>query len=278
MNEIQSTILSIYKQVSAICDKHGIPFYAIGGTCIGAVRHKGFIPWDDDLDIAIPIQHFDRFWEVAEAELPEYLRIYTSENTRRYRYIFGKIHNIYTAFIEASEVEYPDAYKGIFVDIMPISSVPDDETARERFFRKIQMYSKLNYVRRFPYKGMGTAKKKIAWLLMRPLCVFTKPDHFSEKWLNMLRQVPFGNTKLTGYTWFDQIRKLTFPMKDFQDFVEVPFEDTTIKCPADYHDYLTIQFGDYMELPPMDQRTAHHTDTIDINKSYLEYRKEKEKR
>ena len=273
MNAIQEKILDIYKLVGDLCDKHDIPFYAIGGTCIGAVRHKGFIPWDDDLDIAIPIQDFDRFWDVAEKELPEYLNIYTCKNKRKYRYIFGKIHNINTTFIEESEIGYPDAYKGIFVDIMPIASIPDNPTDKKAFHKKILLYSKMNYIRRYPYKGMDTIKKKIIWIMMRPLCLFTKFDFFSEKWLALLRKYPLGSSSLTGYTWWDtNFEKLTFPMEDFAESLELPFEDTIINCPIKYDDYLTRQFGDYMKLPPVDQREPHMVNVIDSNLSYEVYR------
>lgn len=275
MNDIQRTILDIFKQVALICERHDIPYYAIGGTCIGAVRHTGFIPWDDDLDIAIPIQHFDRFWEVAAQELPNPLQIYTSRTVKHYRYIFGKVHNAATTFIEESELAYSDAYKGIFVDIMPISSVPDDEAERSRFYKGILRCARLNYIRRYPLKGMDTVKKKLMWLLMRPMCLFTTPDYYSQKWLDILRRVPFGSTALTGYTWSLRIEQLTFPMEDFQNSVELPFEDTTMKCPAGYHDYLTAQFGDYRKLPPEDQRRPHFTETVDVNTPYAAYRRKK---
>ena len=273
MNEIQGIILEVYKTVCDLCKRHEIPFYAIGGTCIGAVRHKGFIPWDDDLDIAIPIQHYDRFWEIAERELPEHLKVYSCKNIRNYRYIFGKVHNYNTTFIEKSEVGYHDAYKGIFIDIMPISSIPDDNVKREKFYSNLIRFYKLNYIRRYPFSGMDSLKKKILWLLMRPVSLIVPPDYYSEKWLNMLRENPLGSSSLTGYTWSTQVRKLTFPMKDFEKTIEVPFEDTIIYCPVDYNDYLTIQFGDYMKLPPEDQRAPHHTETIDCNKSYINYYK-----
>ena len=125
MNDTQKVILDIFACISNICNKNGIRYFASGGTCLGAVRHQGFIPWDDDLDIAIPIQDYDKIWKIAQKELPHHLKIYKEDDIRHYRYIFGKIHNENTTFIEKSEIKYPESYKGIFVDIMPISSIPD---------------------------------------------------------------------------------------------------------------------------------------------------------
>lgn len=274
MNDVQKVILDIYKQVKIICEKHNIKYFAIGGTCLGAVRHHGFIPWDDDLDIAIPIQYFDMFWEIAEKELPSYLKTYTCYNKRHYRYIFGKIFNANTAFIEKAELGYEDAYKGIFVDVMPISSIPDTDKKRMSFYRHVFWYSKLNYIRRYPFKEMDNLKNRILWLLTKPLFLFAHVNFFSERWLNMLRKNTFGSSSLTGYTWSSRVKKFTFPMKFFKSVDVLPFENTTIDCPVCYNDYLTMQFGDYMKYPPEDQRLPHYTEIVDVNKSYKCYKGE----
>ena len=132
MNTVQNRILKIMLVVDEICKRNNLTYYAIGGTCIGALRHKGFIPWDDDLDIAVPIEEWDRFWNIMKTELPSEYGIYSGSNIRHYRYIFNKIHDTGTSFIEQSEVKYPDAYKGIFIDVMPIAGIPETKSKRER--------------------------------------------------------------------------------------------------------------------------------------------------
>lgn len=274
MTEVQEVILDIFKCAADICERHQIPYFAIGGTCLGAVRHKGFIPWDDDLDIAIPIQDFDRFWEAAEKELPPHYKTYTSKNVRTYDKIFGKIHNVNTAYIEKKEVGYYKAYKGIFIDIMPISAIPDPPEEREEFYTRVLDLKRLNYWRRFPYKVVASKRKKtkLKWLLMRAAGPVIKVDHYSEKWFDLLRSYPFGSTSLTGYTWSKNIRKHTFPAELFNETIELPFEDTTIKCPVRYKEYLALQFGDdYMELPPEEKRASHRTEVVDTQKSYKQY-------
>lgn len=274
MTEVQEVILDIFKITADICERHEIPYFAIGGTCLGAVRHAGFIPWDDDLDIAIPIQSFDRFWDVAEKELPPQYQTYTCKKVRTYDKIFGKIHNVETAYIEKKEIGYQKAYKGIFVDIMPMSAIPDAPDAKEDFYTKVLNYKKLNYYRRFPYKVVRSKRKKtrLRWMLMRALGPFAGFDYYSDKWMDLLRSNPFGSSSLTGYTWSKNIRRYTFPADCFESTVELPFEDTVIRCPAMYDKYLTLQFGDdYMELPPEEKRTPHRTEVVDIHKSYKQY-------
>lgn len=275
MTEVQEVILEIFKVVADICERHQIPYFAIGGTCLGAVRHHGFIPWDDDLDIAIPIQHFDRFWEIADKELPAKYQTYTHKKVKVYNKPFGKIHNIETAYIETKELDFKDSYKGIFVDIMPISAIPDQPEEREEFYRQVRRYKKLNYTRRYPISLMNSNRRKRKWILMRALGPFIKYDHYSEKLLDLMRSHPFGSTSLTGYTWSKNIRKFTFPVEYFETTVDLPFEDTTIKCPVKYGEYLKAQFGEnYMEVPPEESRWYHKTELVDTHKSYKEYAKE----
>ena len=106
MNSLQNEILNIFKSIKEIFERNGIDYFAIGGTCIGAVRHNGFIPWDDDLDIAVPIEQFDNMLNVLKKELPSELALYTCHNRKHYRYIFVKVINTKTTFIEKSEAGF----------------------------------------------------------------------------------------------------------------------------------------------------------------------------
>lgn len=252
---------------------HGIPYYAIGGTCIGAVRHKGFIPWDDDLDIAIPIDHFDRFTDIAKKELPEHLYVYSSEDIRHYHYIWLKICDKRTTFIEESEKGYSDAYKGVFVDVMPLSGVPCcSKNEFIHFLKKIKRYQILNDLTRFPVK-VNSFKDLIKAILSRTLTFFLPFNFFSKKYLRFLKRFPLESSLKTGYVWdnWNDIPSLIFSSCWFGDGVELDFEDTHIRCPKDFDRYLKAQFGEYMVLPPVEQRQIHNG-FVDINKSYIKYR------
>ena len=104
MTDLQKRILDIFREVRDILDRNGITYFAIGGTCIGAVRHGGFIPWDDDLDIAVPIEQFGRMLDLLKAELPPHLELYTGAERKHYRYIFVKVTDNRTTFIEKTEI------------------------------------------------------------------------------------------------------------------------------------------------------------------------------
>lgn len=272
MNAIQKCILSIFKEVSQICEESGITYYAIGGTCIGAARHSGFIPWDDDLDIAVPIEQFDLLNDELRKRLPEYYKIYECNEIQKYHYIFIKVYDARTTFIQNTLRQYPDAYMGVFIDIMPISGVPTDPKERESFIRKIKMYRIFNNVRRFPLCKQNSKSGKLASALLKlPLSPF-KYNYFSDKYMELLRRYPVSSADEVGYVWSPQdIERWYFPKKWFADTAELPFEDTKISCPIDYHEYLSKQFGDYMTPPPSEQQKAVHDGFVDLEHPCSDY-------
>lgn len=274
MNDTQKCILGIFKYVAAICDKHNIHYYAIGGTCIGAVRHQGFIPWDDDLDIAVPIEEFEHLISILSEELPYHLKTYTCNKIEKYHYVFAKVYDVRTTFIQNTLLQYPDAYMGVFVDIMPISGIPTDSHARKDFIRKIKLYRIFNNVRRFPLCKQQSMSGKIASALLKLPLVPFRFNYFSDKYMNLLKKYPLKKSDEVGYVWSPQdIERWYFPREWFSDIAELPFEDTTIKCPINYDCYLTKQFGDYMTPPPIEQQMPVHDGFVDLEHSYLDYQK-----
>lgn len=133
MTDTQKVILSIFKEIKQICERHNIKYYAIGGTCIGAVRHKGFIPWDDDIDIAIPIEQYFIFLDYARKELPDYLYVLSPKDTVHYPNGFSKICDNRTMFIMRSSLKYPDSYKE-FLLMLCLSQVYQKGIYKNIFF------------------------------------------------------------------------------------------------------------------------------------------------
>lgn len=259
MNDLQKVILSIYKEVYSICEKHSIPFYAIGGTCIGAIRHNGFIPWDDDLDIAIPVEYIEDFIHYAQIELPDHLYVLTPDTMVHYPNQFIKVCDDRTTFVMESFLKYKDSYKGVFVDIMPISGVPDSAFNRIIFTCLLRSLHALNYKRRFS-SGL--------------LSILLKPFHynfFSDLYRRITMKHPFYLSNYTSFTWYPLfLNRGIVKTKYFGVPLSHQFEDTQILVPCNYHEYLTFQFGDYMIIPDVKNQEAHEG-LIDLNKSFKEY-------
>lgn len=273
VKEIQKKILEIFKIIACICEQNGLRYFAIGGTCLGAVRHQGFIPWDDDLDIAMPIDDFMKFKSIAKVQLPSHLKIMDGENALHYNQIFIKVHDINTTFIEESLINYPDSYYGIYVDIMPLAGIPEVGMERNRFFKTRLLYEVLNGMRRRPFKEQRSSTRKLIWLLHSPTRFFLPFDYYSKKLFKLLSKYDFDTSTDTGYVWSHNIKNLIFPTNLFNDFVYMDFEDMKIRCPKGWDEYLSLQFGAYMKLPSAEEQIFKHPAIIDLHQSYLNYRR-----
>ena len=271
MNDIQKIILDIFKATSRIADEHKIAFYAVGGTCLGAIRHQGFIPWDDDIDIAVPIEDYELFLDILRNELPDFYTIRFMDYSEHYGNIFAKVIDERTTMIEKLEYAYPDSYKGVFLDIMPLSGMPSNPVARRLFCRKVNIYRILNDIRRFKSEELDLSWKKKLWPVIRTFDRIIPVDYFSKKWFAMLKRYPYRTCKYTGYVWWFDVLRLIYPKEVFGKPTPLKFEDTTMYCPEQWNLLLNQQFGDYMSPPPKNKQKPIHKGTIDLNHSYHDY-------
>lgn len=251
--DLQKVILNIFKAVDRVCKNNDIRYYAIGGTCLGAVRHKGFIPWDDDLDIAMPRKDYERFISVAENELPDNLRLYGVNNTRHYENMFIKVHDINTTFIQIDFFSHIDRYAGVFVDIMPLDGLPANKVLRNINFAYSWILGRLNINRRFGVKFYHKGISLLIWSII-DIYMRKKPcNYFYEKREALLKKYDFDNSFYSCYGWDFNAKRILFPSSDFKNHINFPFEDYCMRCPVGYDHFLTTMFGDYMKFPPKEE-------------------------
>lgn len=236
-----------------ICDKYGLHYFAIGGTCIGAIRHQGFIPWDDDLDVAMPIVDYLKFFEVAGKELEGIsYSILGPKNSRHYFGEFNKLQDTSTTFIEEKVENYSDRYSGIFIDIFPVCGLPDDIQKRESLIQKNILYKRINACLRFPYNFKSAVKWQLPWILVQPIKLIKGYDYFTNKQFRLFQQYNYQESQYIYFPWRGRPHesstyKDVFYREDFQTPTEVKFEDTTMYVPNGYDRYLTMDFTETME-------------------------------
>lgn len=280
MNDIQRIILDIYKEVKKICEKHNISYFALGGTCIGAVRHAGFIPWDDDLDIAIPIEQYSTFIRFAKNELPSYLKVVTPFDSKHNDCFFIKVINTNTTMIESRFMPYPDMYGGVWLDIFPLAGIPKPGKERDSFYKKGIWLEYINKRICRNISNVHSVNGKIFSFFLSPLKLF--PAGFIWNiWFSELKKHLICESDFTGHVWEEKMLRLTFPIDYFKDYVDLPFENTVMRCPIGYHEYLTQVFGNYMQWPPENSRNSGHDfdeGIIDLDTSYEIYAEKKRQR
>ena len=259
-----------------MCDKHQIDCCGIGGTVLGAIRHHGFIPWDDDLDIVIPIEQFNKFMELASADLPSYLEVEYPGRSKYKPVLFGKVMDSRTTFVESYYVNHKEAYGGVWVDIFPFGGVPENDYTWNSYIRKLIWIQRLY---RKSVSSISLEKStggRILSILCKPLRVLPD-DYFWNKFYKEAIQYKFYENEYVGHVWEPIMRKRNkFPRRWFAEAIDVPFEDITIKCPSNFDTYLTLCYGDYMKLPSVEERGNWHDfrdGIVDLNKSYKEYQK-----
>ncbi|MFW4406575.1 LicD family protein [Lactiplantibacillus paraplantarum] len=274
VNKTQQYILDIYKQVAKICERHRLRYFAIGGTCIGAVRHHGFIPWDDDMDIAMPIEDFNMFREIIKTELPSYLTV-MDPGVAKHDYLeYLKVMDARTMMTEPTFLRWPDTYEGVWLDIMPLGGIPNSGINRKKYLRKLKRYTRFNYKLRTDINMQKSLTGKLFGSVVHLFRPFIDYQYFWKRWLKHVSQYSFSDSQYTGYIWSKRVDKLIFSTEWFGDYVEMPFEDTTIRMPVGWDAMLTQMFGDYMELPPTEKQQSNHEideGIVDFTTSYQAY-------
>lgn len=274
MNKLQNCILEVFKEIDKICTQNDINYYAIGGTCIGAVRHKGFIPWDDDLDIAMPRKDYEKFLKIAPELLPSNLKIRGLYDSEHQEDMIVKVHDVTTTFIENFAIQFPDRYVGIWVDIMPLDGLPNNILFRKIHFRKIKLLNKLNAHRRMNVEIYHTSPKSIfVWKAIKTILDLFPYDYFTKKYEECLKQYSFDDSVWSCYGWSGRCEQISFKAEGFRKAVVMKFEDYHMRVPERYDEFLTTMFGDYMNLPSEEERIAKHEAFIDLNESYTTYQK-----
>ena len=253
LKQLQSVQLELIGEVQRICKKHKICFNMVGGTMLGAIRHKGYIPWDDDADIGFLRKEYDRFLEVCKTELDsEKYFVQDCRFNEGYRWGYGKLRKKNTEFIRLGQEHMPYE-QCISIDLMPFDGVPDNIIFRKIHFWKCFCYRKIFWA------GVGRITEKNAVLRLWYSILYMIPEKLLYK--RYSKFIEKSNKKETKL-----VRILTFPTPKgcygykrewYEDLAEYSFGELILPGAKDYDGYLTVKYKKYMELPPENRRKVH---------------------
>ena len=276
MNEklrpLQLTMLEILKVFDQFCQAHDLKYSLYAGSLLGAVRHQAFIPWDDDLDVCMERSEYDRFVSLWEQNPPEGYCLQNKENTPAFWQSFSKIRKDHTTFLQ-EEREAGKYHTGIFLDVFPLDRMPDGKLNRAFFKWNCMEYQLLT--REFvPQKASALIRLGSAVIL------FFTPKCFREKVRQATLQkiTKFNNQRNLEVAAIETMASLRKPFAPnmLDEYVQLPFEDGTFMCFAGWDDHLRRKFGDYMQLPPEEERDwKHHPIVIDFEHNYEELKLQK---
>lgn len=259
LRKLQMIELEILAKFDAMCKKYGLHYFAAYGTLLGAVRHKGIIPWDDDIDIAMPREDFDRVKDLVSKEMGDDYDYLSSETNDAYPFVTARITKKGTEFRTLPMKKIPCDF-GVFLDIFPLDNLPDEENERKKMFRKAWLWDKLHILRSMPFPNspfrgikrivvyMGCAVLSLLLKLFPQRAIYTRWRKIATRWAG----------KETGYLAYCAgvkpyiyRREMLFPEK------QLPFENMFIPVPQDEKGVLAMNFGpDYMIPAPEGKRSS----------------------
>lgn len=254
LEESKKVEQAILDEITSFCDENNLRYFLTYGTLIGAVRHKGFIPWDDDVDIQMPKPDYDKFIKEFKSE---YLQVVVPGSVMA-KHTFVKVIDTRTAKIEPN-FNYKAGYLGVDVDIFPIEGTPDDETEFELWYQELmEYYKKYIFTIRIPD---GLIKR-----LLKPIILkisYKKPQFYLQKIEELHNKYPYESSKYVGtIASLYNSPKNRVPKTCFDSTIQVTFEGKEYKAPVGYDYILRNIYGDYMQLPPEEKRVTHHTHKI----------------
>lgn len=267
LERLKKIQLDMLREFIRVCNALNLKYYLLGGTLLGAVRHQGFIPWDDDIDVGMPRKDYEIFVKKAQEFLADNLFLQNIHTDKAFPANFSKIRNNDTTYVELSMKDCKMNH-GVFIDVFPLDYFPDDEKERNKIRRK----NRLLYLRISSCFNLPQSKR----LEIRIARIVLKVIFPSLRWALRLRENLFKSVPASGFlanycgAWGE--REIV-PKEWYAEGVELTFEGLNVIAPKEYDKWLTQVYGDYMQLPPKEKRVGHHyVEVIDLDNSYVKYK------
>lgn len=263
LKTLQEEILSILDDFVSLCNDYHLEYFGIAGTGIGAVRHKGFIPWDDDIDIAMPRADFEKFVKIVERKMGDRYLVLNTRNYPNYPLMTTRLVKRDTVFIE-DVMKHVDCPFGIFLDLYVLDNVADAWLPYQIQSWTAWFWSKLLILRSVPKPTLAQKglKAKLIYMVCRMVYLGMKLLRISPKMLYMLceRECRKYNRKKTKRMAFIPDTSPYWNVVDktaYHPLRKLEFEGRMINFPGNLEDMLENQYGDYMQLPPVEKRKTH---------------------
>ncbi len=253
LREIQEIQLELISELDRICKKCGIKYNMVGGTMLGAIRHKGHIPWDDDADIGFLRSEYEKFRKACKTELDD-TKFYMQDfrDTKGYRWGYGKLRRKGTEFIRLGQENMPYE-QGIFIDLMPFDAVPDQAVARKIHFLKCFIFRKVFW------SEIGKDREKNGlYKIFYKLLNRIPEKRIKKQYARFIKKNYSNKTKLVRILTFPTPKKCYgYDRRWYEELADYSFNRLKLPGAKDYDGYLKVKYGSYMELPPEEKRIVH---------------------
>lgn len=272
MNELQKIEFDLFRCFAEICEKLNLNYFLVCGSALGAARHGGFIPWDDDFDVGMYREDYNKFMELAPALLPEGVFLQNYKSDPEYPLIFAKLKNSNTTFIEPLLSNF-DINHGVWMDIFPLDGYPEDVTEQKKLAHKKRVYlrrSRCGYIMDRPLKG------KVYAALLRFFGFHKRTAKTLAKYETLISKYPVEGSKIicNHGTWYGKRDYIS--AEYYGKGSDMTYEGMKVRVPKDCDKYLTALYGDWRTPPPPEkQKGSHDYEVCDTKRPYTDYTKTK---
>lgn len=270
LRRLQLMQLEILKEVKRVCDIRKIKFFIMNGTCLGAVRHKGAIPWDDDIDIGMYADDFDRFVKCQKDFDPKYF-IQTIDTDPEFKTMIARVRLANTTIIEREFIDC-DCNQGVFIDVYPLFGYPTNKV-------KAQVRSWESLLYRLLLADSAPKNHGRIARFVGNLIHFAVPKSKKCKMINYLANKMRSESKNSKWVAFlygmdvHLFSTIKYPRKMFGEPSMLTYEGNVFPGPTDWDGYLKLRYNDYMQLPPKEKQNSYHNfEFVDLDHSYLDYK------
>lgn len=257
IEELKTIQLEILQSVHDFCVKNGIRYSLDSGTLLGAIRHGGYIPWDDDIDIIMPRPDYDKFISRFNGST-NYLRVFSPELDWNFYAPYANVCDMRTTLSEGDN-SHRGIEMGVKIDVFPVDGAPSNSKQYNRVLKRIRILNALLTAKRNSFSSIfkkGTSLR-IVLSVLKLFGVFYSYSSIQHRIYTLSTKVPFESSEYAAklsYTW----TKNRCPRRTFEDLIDYSFEGRCFKVLRNYDMYLCRMFGDYMKLPPEEQRVSNH--------------------
>lgn len=249
MKKVWAVELDLLQKFAEVCERNNLNYFLDGGTLLGAVRHKGFIPWDDDADVIMPREDYDRLFQIAEKEFEYPYFFQTTLTEDNFFRTHAQLRNSQTTgfIVEDSK---KNINRGIFIDIFVLDGIPDNKIRRYLFKKEIEYHKKILYIQNdIEYTKLIRREKLLYLFYQQVYKLYPYKKYFQYFNKKILAKFSNKNTKLVGDITLDWRANVQWPREWFDEYIYLSFENLQLRAPLHYHEILTRQYGDYMKIP-----------------------------